>query len=324
VDTTKINLTLLALFCFSAGINIPNYDDIRQTIGFKNVSLGNVLNCQSPNEKVFFFSDTDKDLFMKYRGPAFEVQVGLHELLGHGSGKLFSEEPAAVFNFDKSNPPSSPLTQKPITSWYLPGQTWGSVFKGISSSYEECRAETVALHLLTNPKVLAIFGHGATEADDIVYVGFLSMAKAGLSALEFYDPGCKKWGQAHMQARFALLKVFLAAGLAEVKEDNGGLLLSLHRDLISSHGAPAVAKFLTALQVYKATADVIQGTAFYNDATSVDDSWLPFRNIVLRHKQPRKLFVQCNTRLNPDGSISMQKYPATLEGVIHSHVDRNV
>ena len=117
--------------------NIPNYDDIRQEIGFKNVSLGNVLNAKAAGEKVTFISQQDLPLFEKYRGEAFEVQVGLHELLGHGSGKLLAEEIAGKFNFDKASPPISPINKQPITTWYKPGETWGSVFKAIAASYEE-------------------------------------------------------------------------------------------------------------------------------------------------------------------------------------------
>jgi dipeptidyl-peptidase-3 len=100
-----------------------NYDDIRQTEGFKNVSLGNVLNAKAPAEKITFLSEEDAVLFEKLRGPSFEVQVGLHELLGHGSGKLLQVFADGTANFDKNAPPVSPVTGKPVEHWYGPGET---------------------------------------------------------------------------------------------------------------------------------------------------------------------------------------------------------
>lgn len=192
------------MYSIPAGINIPNYDDIRQNFGFKNVSLGNILSAKAPNEAIPFIKDADLAIYQKYRDPAFEVQVGLHELLGHGCGKLLQETEPGVFNFDKGNPPVSPISGKPITTYYKPGQTWGSTFGSLAASYEECRAECVAMALACEFPILQLFGFGDGkedidgEAGDVLYAAYLSMARAGIAALEFWDPKSRKWGQAHM------------------------------------------------------------------------------------------------------------------------------
>lgn len=201
-DFTSLEVLTFAGSGIPAGINIPNYDDIRQNLGFKNVSLGNVLSAKAPNEPIPFIKEKDLSIYQKYRDPAFEVQVGLHELLGHGCGKLLQETSPGEYNFDIKNPPVSPLSGQPIKTWYKPGQTWGSVFGSIAASYEECRAECVAMALSCDFSILQIFGFGDGtqnldgEAGDVLYAAYLSMARAGIAALEFWDPKSRKWGQA--------------------------------------------------------------------------------------------------------------------------------
>ena len=209
-DFSSLEVLAFASSGIPAGINLPNHDDIRQEVGFKNVSLGNVLSAKAPNEAIPFLHPSDLPLYQSNRDQAFEVQVAIHELLGHGTGKLLQETKPGQYNFDINKPPTNPMTGKPCTTYYKPSQTWGSVFGQISSSYEECRAECVAMVLSCDFEILKIFDLGdgsvsmSSKAGDVLYASYLSMARAGIMALEFWDPKSRKWGQAHMRRSYFL------------------------------------------------------------------------------------------------------------------------
>lgn len=101
------------------GINIPNYHQVRESDGFKNVSLSNILSAKAAGEECTFIDPNQVDEYRKWESVAFEVQVANHELLGHGTGRIFTESTDGKFNFDRTL--INPLTGRVIENWYKPG-----------------------------------------------------------------------------------------------------------------------------------------------------------------------------------------------------------
>uniref|UniRef100_A0A9J8BQD4 Dipeptidyl peptidase 3 n=1 Tax=Cyprinus carpio carpio TaxID=630221 RepID=A0A9J8BQD4_CYPCA len=315
-DFTSLDVLTFAGSGIPAGINIPNYDDIRQTEGFKNVSLGNVLAVAyaTQKDKLTFLEENDKDLYIKWKGPSFEVQ--------DDKGK---------YNFDQTAV-RNPETGELISSWYKGSETWDSKFSTIASSYEECRAECVGLYLCLNKQVLSIFGHEGEDAEEVVYVNWLNMVRAGLLGLEFYTPESKSWRQAHMQARFVILRVLLEAGegLVGLRECTGAdgrpdAVITLDRSKIYTVGKSAIQRFLCKLQVHKSTADVEGGRALYEGYSAVTadgtHNFLRLRETVLLRKEARKMFVQANTYIKGD-AVELVEYEGSAAGLIQSFVER--
>ncbi|KAL0946907.1 hypothetical protein HGRIS_013069 [Hohenbuehelia grisea] len=329
-DFTALEVVNFATGGIPAGINIPNYFSVRDAVGFKNVSLANILAAKAPNEELTFIHPDDVELYNAWDSRAFELQVANHELLGHGSGKLFQEDADGKKNFDVEKV-INPLTGKPVTSWYKPGQTADSVLGEVSSSMEECRAETVALYLVSNSDILKIFKYvDQKDVEEVQYITFLLMARAGLRALEFYDPATKKHGQAHMQARLGITQFLINSGIARLEEvrDDSGALTNLYvrvdRKKVLENGREVVGKLLVELQVRKSTADGAGAREFYTKLTTPLPGWDgEIRDIVLKKKLPRKIFVQPNTFV-VDGEVQLKEYPLTPAGAIESFIERGL
>jgi len=116
-----------------AGINLPNPQDIRETYGSKNFSLHNVLTARRavlyPEVlEEFVYYEEDRELMKKYRNVYRDAFIALHEIVGHGSGKI-----------------SDKLTEDP--SVYL---------KEYYSTLEEARADLVAMWNIFDDKLVEI------------------------------------------------------------------------------------------------------------------------------------------------------------------------
>lgn len=113
--------------------------------------------------------ESEQATFKKHRSHAYYIWVVLHEILGHGTGRFLSESAPGNFNFNPDNPPLNPITGEPIKTWYRPGQTWTGVFRDLSTTVDECRAELVGAYLIDDQEILNLFGYtqqGEVKPDD--------------------------------------------------------------------------------------------------------------------------------------------------------------
>nr|POE54251.1 isoform 2 of dipeptidyl peptidase 3 [Quercus suber] len=151
---------------FASGSLIPadslQYDYIRESCGFKNIVLANRLDVNNnPNLPYHWLDPPEVEIHKRSAHIVRFLTTAIHELLGHGTSKLLSETSPGEYNFNQHEPPTNPLTGEPILTYYLPGQTWGSVFGKLADA--------------------------------------LTIGVNGVQALEHFNPQDQAWGQVHHQ-----------------------------------------------------------------------------------------------------------------------------
>ncbi|KAI0533760.1 dipeptidyl peptidase III [Xylaria digitata] len=317
--------------------NVPNissrcYNDTRETYGFKSIVYTNRMSANAdPNGPLHWIYPSESQGFRKVYHVLRFITTSIHELLGHGTGKLLAETSPSVFNFDSDKVPINTLTGSPVQSWYKPGQTWTSVFEKLAGTVEECRAMLISYYLAESKDMLRMYGYDDnTEitANELLhnmytYIGFL-----GLRALQAFNEEDQSWGSPHSSADFAILKHLLhdANRLLSVDCDVnlGTLQVQVDRSKIAEEGKPSLGRMLHRIHVWECTADVVACKQFYEPLSAVQGNEAVWRKIVASKPEPAWKFVQANTILTDDGKVQLKVYEESDAGIIQSFADRGL
>ena len=302
-----LNILVMNASGFPIGINIPNYDEIRLNIGFKNVSLTNVMtSVKTPKTVAELLHPSMRDVFMEFSEKIESLATSAHELFGHGSVRLLKKE-----DVEGDKVPDL-LTPGKFVKTYWPddGKSYDATFGTISSAFEECRAETTAVYLTFFDEVLDIFKCPADKEyrRNFLFVTVVSMLLSGLRSMWCYSAEARKWTQAHSEARFAILRACLmwGRGAATVKKlENGNVELFV--DINNLDGIrDAITTLLKHLTYYKATCLPGPAAEFFGALTSINDHWLSIKKIIDKIPRKRPVYSCGVVRETEDGKFKIE------------------
>lgn len=192
VSAKAINVVVEAGDCSPStpiGINLPNAEWIREKYGSKSVSISNILESYDQASKdsgalqEFAYNEAEVELSKKWSNQASALHVDLHEIIGHGSGKL------------------APGTKDP-----------SDTLKNYASTLEEARADLVALYFAIDPKLVEL---GLQDSIEVGYAEYNSYIRGGLMTQLVRVELGKNLEESHMRNRQIIAKWAFEKGQSE-------------------------------------------------------------------------------------------------------------
>lgn len=180
------------------GINLPNDQTIRELYGSKSVSLSNVNDAYERStdpafRREFAWTSEEAARAEKWSSIASELTTNMHEVIGHGSGRI---------------------------SERLRGNPQGAL-KEQYSSLEESRADLVALYFLPESKLVELGLVAEEDHEEIVLAEYEGYARNALAQLRRVREGTQI-EEDHMRNRQMIVGWLMANSRAiEVRKRDG-------------------------------------------------------------------------------------------------------
>jgi dipeptidyl-peptidase-3 len=276
------------------GINLPNDQVIRETHGSKSVSLSNISEAYDKStlpefRREFAWTPEEAARAEKWSAVAGELSTGLHEVIGHGSGKVAERLKGTPQNFLKEQ----------------------------YSALEESRADLVALYFVADPELVELGIVRPEDHDEIVLAAYEGYARNALAQLRRIREGTQI-EEDHMRNRQMIVRWLMASSMAiDVRRRDGKTYYVMVDAAAFREG---VARLLGDVQRIKAEGDYETAKALFETYGVHFDAELR-DEIVARverlHMPSYTGFVQPKLASvhGPDGSITdvVISYPLDLK-----------
>jgi dipeptidyl-peptidase III len=219
------------------GINLPNDQKIREEHGSKSVQLANISEAYDKSlptsyRREFAWDEAEVERAEKWGALAGEVTTAIHEVLGHGSGRVAD---------------------------HLNGQPQ-LVIKEQYSALEESRADLVALYFVGSPKIAECGMVPAEHQAEIVRAEYESYARNALVQLRRIRYGTQI-EEDHMRNRQAIVHWLMAHTTAIEIRRRDGQTYYVVVDIAAFHDG--VGRMLSEVQRIKSTGDYAAAVALF-------------------------------------------------------------
>ncbi len=219
------------------GINLPNDQSIREQYGSKSVSLSNVNEAYDKStshefRREFAWSDEEADRATRWSAVASELTTNMHEVIGHGSGRILEH-----------------LQGNPQTA-----------LKEQYSALEESRADLVALYFVPDPKLVELGLVDADDHEDIVRAEYEGYARNALVQLRRVREGTQI-EEDHMRNRQMIVRWLMANSTAIEERRREGKTYYVVTDVKVFRDA--VGRLLAEVQRIKSEGDYAAARALF-------------------------------------------------------------
>lgn len=221
------------------GINLPNDEAIREVHGSKSVSLANVVHAYEASQpeslrEEFCWSPEERERARRWQALAAELTTGLHEVIGHGSGRMAAHV-------------GSP--QAALREQY--------------STLEETRSDLVALWFIADPVMVELGLIAAGDHAEVVRAEYEAYARNAIVQLRRVREGAHL-EEDHMRNRQAIVHWL---------RDHTAAIERRHRDGRTFHVVTDVEAFREGVGRMLALVQRIKSEGLYDDAVALFEAY---------------------------------------------------